>query len=80
MRERKGFATVVPFAEYLKAKKDFFEKNPNCKVVEEIKNLFLGQVPVPDSRITHIGQTVPQTVLMIAWAVVYEEKVLQAVN
>jgi len=73
MIKKLGHALIIPFSEYIKAKDAWISQHPKATILEEIKNLTVGVGDVPDTR--HIGRTVKRDMLMIIWAIVYEEEI-----
>lgn len=73
MRKKLGHALVIPFDQYVKAKEDWQRQHPKATILEEVKNLSMGVMDVPHP--TMIGHKTQQQVLMIMWAIVYEEEV-----
>lgn len=72
IQELKAFAVVCQFQEYMSEKRKFQEKCPNAVIVEEIKTLSMGIEQVPNPL--QIGTTIPRQVIMISWAIIFEEK------
>lgn len=66
------YCTVCPFDQYLQHKNDWVSKHPNGIIIEEIKNLSIGMIEIPDPQL--IGKTKQAQALLIAWAIIYIEK------
>lgn len=73
LREKKAHAIVTPVQSYIQEKQKFFEAHREIKVLEEVKTLMMGMIEVPDPQL--IGKTKQQQALMMAWFILYEEKV-----
>jgi hypothetical protein len=69
IQEKKGFAAIIPFNDWVKFKEQWHAQNPNVKIIEEFKNVSQAMVEVPDPQL--IGKVKQVPAIAIIWAVVY---------
>lgn len=76
LQKKLGHAIVCQFSDYVKQKDEWISQHPDAIIIEEIKSLSIAQINIPPGivgvpKIFTSAQN--QQVLMITWAIVYEE-------
>jgi hypothetical protein len=76
-KKKQGVAIICPFSEYVSQKDKWIADHPKAVILEEIQNVFLQTIQVPDIGIIKgfKAPNEPQNIIMIIDAIVYEEPI-----